>query len=217
MMSILKSNAQSTFANNTYGAARFLGWGTSSGDLWFKTNIDEAINLNASIVDSNQFESDRKVVNDIYIRTWLSGIRDFTTEQRDTLEYIANLDSREYGDAVISARVLLGLEVPHNATFGKGFKPYKRSQKEASKKPIEKEESLVTNLYPNPAKGEIKVDVSEEGTLEMFNLLGEKVIFTTLVKGTTSISTIMLQPGIYIYSIYINGKVAKRDKLVISQ
>ncbi len=38
MMSILKSNAQSTFANNTYGAARFLGWGTSSGDLWFKTN-----------------------------------------------------------------------------------------------------------------------------------------------------------------------------------
>ena len=158
MMSILKSNAQSTFANNTYGAARFLGWGTSSGDLWFKTNN--------------------------------------TTRM---------------------TRVLLGLEVPHNATFGKGFKPYKRSQKEASKKPIEKEESLVTNLYPNPAKGEIKVDVSEEGTLEMFNLLGEKVIFTTLVKGTTSISTIMLQPGIYIYSIYINGKVAKRDKLVISQ
>ena len=42
----------------------------------------------------------------------------------------------------------------------------------------------------NTYGGEIKVDVSEEGTLEMFNLLGEKVIFTTLVKGTTSISTL---------------------------
>ena len=182
-------------------------------------DVFNATMLNNTILDSNLFESDRKLVNDIYIKTWLSGISDFTTEQRDTLEYIAYLHSLERGDAVLSARVLLGLEVvddeSSNSTYKKGKSPSNNESRNEKVTPSKLEEEQTVNLYPNPAKGEIKVDVGTSGEIEIYNLLGEKVIFTTLVKGSNTISTFTLKSGVYFYTVYINGKNVKRDKLVI--
>jgi len=75
--------------------------------------------------------------------------------------------------------------------------------------------SLTTiKLYPNPTNGNIiYVDLDKKAKIEIFNVLGKRIITTTLSKNEKEINITNLSKGIYLVKINIEGRVATR-KLV---
>lgn len=78
-----------------------------------------------------------------------------------------------------------------------------------------------TELYPNPAKDNCTLlyylDTEQKGSIEIFNLLGEKVFSCDLITEETSFdfSTASFNEGVYLCRILVNNEVVSSNKLVI--
>jgi hypothetical protein len=57
------------------------------------------------------------------------------------------------------------------------------------------------NIYPNPASTEIFITSTEDAELEVFNILGRRVMSKTILKGNSSISTDALSNGTYYFKV----------------
>ncbi|MEI7594716.1 MAG: T9SS type A sorting domain-containing protein [Bacteroidota bacterium] len=79
-------------------------------------------------------------------------------------------------------------------------------------------ETGIIKIYPNPAKEQLNIEVSENSTIQMFDLNGRQVIAETAVnanqKQTISVSNI--NDGVYFVKIY-NDKFVKMQKVVITK
>jgi len=124
-----------------------------------------------------------------------------------TLYTIANGDPIEWGDAVYSAQVMLGIyPSPANPL---------REMAENESEEVMTDESFV---YPNPAKDEITIDylLEESASMEIYNSLGQKVMTEALLEGDAHIiDTSKLLNGIYFYSIKQNGEAILTGKFSI--
>lgn len=56
-------------------------------------------------------------------------------------------------------------------------------------------------LYPNPAKGEVFVEVDKASTFEMYNALGMRVMSSRLRSGKNRIDVSALSNGVYLYKL----------------
>ena len=87
----------------------------------------------------------------------------------------------------------------------------------------EEKYSYSSNLYPNPAKDRAMLEYSlqekEYGVLELFNILGEKILSINLLPEYTKISIDIssLTQGIYIYRAYTPSRKLSSGKLIISK
>ena len=74
------------------------------------------------------------------------------------------------------------------------------------------------NIYPNPAKDFVTVelaDANNDGQVEILNLLGQVVLTQSLIEGTSSsINITNLKAAVYLIKVTSNGKSSTR-KIVI--
>lgn len=82
------------------------------------------------------------------------------------------------------------------------------------------EESLQTSkAYPNPAKNFFYVELNKQPkantTLEVYNLLGSKVISRPLYNQKVEVNVANLNSGIYVYTISENGQAVETKKIVV--
>ena len=123
-----------------------------------------------------------------------------------TLYTIANGDPIEWGDAVYSAQVMLGIyPTPSNPL---------REMQEGDEETIA-DEGFV---YPNPAKDEITIDYPLEvsASVEFYSSLGQQVVVENLEVGDIHVIDISKLPnGIYFYSIKQNDEAILTGKFSI--
>lgn len=79
----------------------------------------------------------------------------------------------------------------------------------------------VSEIYPNPTTGSARLDFElesgDQAYLNIFNVLGSKVMSQKLDPFSTSLTIQKgdLKPGIYLYSVDINGKISSSKKLIV--
>jgi hypothetical protein len=80
---------------------------------------------------------------------------------------------------------------------------------------VNETETETLQVYPNPAKNVFHIEGKLKGSeLVVFDCIGNQVIRKQLSSGKNSIDTESLAPGLYLYSIYSQGKPIKQGKLV---
>lgn len=84
------------------------------------------------------------------------------------------------------------------------------------------EEDNSIRIYPNPGTGifiaEMNDQQHEETTIEVYNLLGEKIFNKKLTDGRNSLDLSSESEGFYLYRTYSNsGKLTGTGKLVIQR
>ncbi|MEI6821385.1 MAG: T9SS type A sorting domain-containing protein [Bacteroidota bacterium] len=172
-------------------------------------NIELAKQMLEQVVGDDFINSNRKIVDNIYLDTWASGIYDFTDDQYNTLYAIATLTPYAGGNAVYTARVMLNLD-PTDLNL------------EYAKPPVHNQPIITENtvkVYPNPAHKQFTIefkDVINNALIEVYGSMGNLVL-TDNMKGVyiKNIDVSNLIDGFYFYKITINGTKFSSGKLTI--
>ena len=75
------------------------------------------------------------------------------------------------------------------------------------------------NIFPNPAKDFITIQMEEynqSAIFEMFDIKGGIILTKTINSNESKIGIADLKPGLYMYRLRDNSKVLKIDKLIIN-
>jgi len=150
----------------------------------------------------------------IYLNIWGQGVLSFSTADSAVLYNIAIQEPLEAGDAVYSARVMLGLDP---SSFRSN-----RMMEYGTTENSSNEETNFSKIYPNPTNGIMQLDYilkeGQQGELTIFDLMGNKISRYSLTAnntGTLQINESNLSDGVYFYSIKVNGEIKESDKIVI--
>ncbi len=171
-----------------------------------------ASDLNNSITDQNTIEYNRKTVFNIYLNKVVNN--EFLGEEDSlALVDIAYQSPLTGGDAVISARVILGIdpdvenENRMKSTFTKPNPPIHTYS--------------TIRVFPNPANDKLYIvfDNTNEGmaTVEMFDLTG-KLVYQTTINATIKLQTINIndiKKGIYSLRISTNNNIYNQKIVII--
>ncbi|MBK8845015.1 MAG: T9SS type A sorting domain-containing protein [Bacteroidetes bacterium] len=192
---------------------------TNIGMLSIVNNLlADSLNAFAGIVNNwvvpvNHQEENFKLVNEIYLNTWAIGIYYFNNNQQLILESIANENPMIGGDAVYSARVLLGCDM---VDFIDNVNR-KTDNIQINSKALK----VKFFISPNPADHIINVYFedkdSEAYSIEFKNVLGESLIYKHSNLNDFSIDIEFLSNGIYLAIAYLNGNYLGSLKLVINK
>jgi hypothetical protein len=174
-------------------------------------NCSSACSINSALNPICTKDQNQKTVNEIYFRSWDQGQVWFAPQDSATLLSIALTNPQEGGEAVYSARVMLGLDQEEygNASSMRIAHIENSATEEAFK------------VYPNPASDNVtidyKLDDGQIGNYEIINLSGQRVQSGYLQSGTTSqqISTSQLSVGVYTVKLTVDGEMIGNEKLVI--
>jgi len=171
----------------------------------------QATTLNTSIVPEQNIFVNLKTVMSIYLSTWCMEQYDLSNTQYTTLYQIANQTPYEGGDAVYTARIMIGYEPDEH---GVAYRMHKRDK-------VDEKEELV--LYPNPASNEVTIEFTNDAfenvdaLLQVYSITG-KLIYQTRFNTNNSfkvLSVDMLKNGVYLYHISLSNGIDKTGKLVI--
>jgi hypothetical protein len=75
-------------------------------------------------------------------------------------------------------------------------------------KQLESEQLMV---YPNPAKGDVTIDITGKGSMSLYNLLGQLIMQLPLNNGKNIINISSLNNGVYTIQIVANEKVLNHN------
>jgi hypothetical protein len=157
---------------------------------------------------SEQAESNHKIVNEIYWRSWVHNIFEFSPSDSSYLLSVAEQHPHQGGTAVYDARVMLGLDF---YDYDEGNQQKSFNVEEDSE--FSENEQIEFLLYPNPTSDFINysvvLDESELADLTFYDLLGRPVSTIKLTseraKGIFYVTE--LSKGMYTFKIIIsNGK-----------
>jgi hypothetical protein len=175
--------------------------------------INDALMNNGVFVASNLIENNMQVVNDIYLNTLAQGVR-FDDIQRDALLAIAMLTPYLGGDAVYSARLMLGIDPRDYNLFHRYAKP------ESTTLPV----ITTLKVYPNPVTDELTIEILDgmkDGlvTVELFDLPGKKVFSLKIPisssKGSVNLSGV--KNGIYLLKVSDAFGNRKTTRIVVNK
>jgi hypothetical protein len=171
-------------------------------------DIVNATTLNTFLSDSNIFEYNRKVVNEILISKVL---QDSLLSYADSLilENIAYQNAVTGGSSVFSARSILGLEI-HDLPI--------QLRKFNYEPPVNTAELTESFIYPNPANEFVNIafpDVNSVRTIVIRDGVS-RVLYSEVIKlPKSTINTSIFAPGLYsVIVVDARGK-QKLNKLVI--
>jgi len=185
---------------------------TNINELIENGEINQALMENGVFVASNLIENNMQVVNDIYLNT-LAQYIPFDSVQREALMAIAMLTPYLGGNAVYSARVMLGID-PRDYNLYHRFAPDTDLMK--------KETIKTLHVYPNPARDNLTIEILEgleEGVvfIELYSLIGNRVLTSTVEivssKGDLNISGITR--GVYLLRVSCEKGSHKSTKIMI--
>lgn len=163
---------------------------------------------------NNIFESKIAEVSAIYAQSWAAGRFELDSAERGVLLPIAHADASVWGEAVYTARVMLGI-FDFDGNIGAG------NQRRALEEVIlpEHERGMP---YPNPTNGAFSLSGSIETGLEtasirLLDLQGRVVANApaTYNDGAWQIANLQLPAGMYMYEFSIDAKVSQRGKIVV--
>jgi hypothetical protein len=186
-------------------------------------NISQAVSINGSIAPACTMEQNHKTFNDIYLATLGVGLNQFTVQQKTDLTSIAQQCPLTGGTSVYQARVLLSIindsitDYNDNCTGNSN-----RSMIiENNPTPIPIVNNSAFKLYPNPNNGDMILEYNltenEKGVISIYDLTGRILKQYTINSKNTlfNINENELNSGIYYYSIHVNEKIVKTEKIVI--
>lgn len=182
---------------------------------------------NQTIVTSNLMEENKKSVNEIFLRTWALESKGFIDADSSMLESIACQNTLDGGEAVYSARVMLGMNTGCGGAMLKSGKKYEKESKDISEDylPIEiiaKPGSIYFgDINPNPNNGSMRLDYNVangvNAELIITDVQGMQVAKYVLNPSgrKLSIENNTIGNGVYFYTIKVNGDMIMNKKLVI--
>lgn len=178
-----------------------------------KTNstYTDAIQLNNTVTPIKAMETHKKTVNQIYLQTIINN-QHISTADSITLFNIATQLPFFGGDAVYSARVILGLDpVNLNLDYIKGYVSTKGNSIYIDR----------VKIYPNPATNQINLafenELQKEAVFELYDFNG-KLILSKTIQASTVYNTInlnMFKAGIYYYKLFTTNETIAKNKVVI--
>ena len=152
--------------------------------------------------------SEIKSVFSIYLDTWAKGRFDFTNYESSSLYNLAAQRPAIYGDAVYTARVMIGDE-------GISTESYRISN------PDNNLVSSIGKIYPNPTKDEAYLDYQlkegQKGVIDIYSITGQLLYEKALIIGNSKliISTSNLNSGLYFYKVIVDDAIIANEKLII--
>jgi hypothetical protein len=143
----------------------------------------------------------------------MRNIFSFSSSDSATLNNIAIQQPLTGGDAVYSARVMLGLDLDDGgASRISVFKPTEQKRSDGN---------FFSKIYPNPNNGSMQLDYqindSKKTELILLDIMGNVISKYTLNQkiGTLRMSENALKNGVYFYEIKIEGEIIQSDKIII--
>ena len=158
-------------------------------------------------------EQNRKVVNRVYLNTWANGNYAFTSADSAILLNIAIQNPVLSGNAVYTARVMLGIDC-NSAT------PSSSRMANTSTVNDNKTVSVVGLVYPNPVTNNANIDYtinSANAELRIYSVTGKEMAVYQLNTNENhfTFSTNEFNNGVYIYQIISNDEVISYNKFII--
>ena len=173
--------------------------------------FNQASLLNSTLSGADIWTENRKKVNAIYLDYWCSGKYSFQPHHYDTLIRLAYSSPYEQGDAVFTARVLLGLD------------PDKVPLPETAEAEETEHSERILTLYPNPTSGMVccsginNNSLDDQLTYQIFDIYGKLVHSGKCLqdKGEYcfALST-SLSEGIYFVRVWTKSKGSITGKLI---
>jgi hypothetical protein len=179
-------------------------------DMISVQDYNGAITLNNALVPINLMEQSRKDVNEIYLNTWAQGRFEFTSTEYSTLYNLAAQRPVIYGDAVYTARVMIGEE-------GSSMDSYRLIHPENNNQL----QLVIGKIYPNPTKDEAyldyKLEEGQSGVIDIYTITGQ-LLFEKVLNNNNSkliINTSNLNSGLYFYKVIVDETIIVNEKLMI--
>lgn len=180
-------------------------------DLIELGNIDEAIEVNNNITPEQNIFVNLKTVLNIYLNTWCKNEYTLSADEYETLFSIADQTPYEAGDAVYTARIMIG---------------YNPDEHEVAYRLKSNEEQIGENnlvLYPNPAADKVTIEFSNDNfesidaSLKVYTITGRLIYETKFntINSFKQLSVDMLKNGVYMFQISLSNGIDKSGKLVI--
>lgn len=179
----------------------------------------EAAAINDSIFGVNDIETTAKEFYTLHLAPYLRGedARDFTATELADMRAIANLCPFTHGKLVYAARTLCRL---HDVTWVDYTQPCELPTTSSSRFAVPDELENRFNIYPNPAKDRINIEIEykdRESLLELYliNNLGQIVeTYQATSQQELSIDISHLPSGIYLLNLAdIKGNTIATQKL----
>jgi hypothetical protein len=196
------SNLSSSNTGTRYQVSAFI----SDGDF------AQAATLNSSLSDTSLWDKTAKKLNEIFLASWCQEQFGFYQEERDSLMSIAYASPYEKGDAVFSARVLLGID-PDNVPLPHSLPA-----------PSIKDKSNALVFYPNPNFGILHFILTADnitdfsaGEICLMDLTGSVVFrkMLTLGAGEHSIGLPRLTPGLYLVKLTSESGLDETARIIL--
>jgi len=181
--------------------------------LQYRSTTD-AQQILADFTPGNVFEQKIAEVNAIYAQSWALGRFELDSTERSQLLPIALGSDLQWGEAVYTARVMLGMfDLDENVGTS--------NQRRALHEDVWPENDL-GKAYPNPTSGSFSFVGSlttglEQGQLRLYDLQGrlvaEPLVFFN--NGAWQVANPQLKSGMYLYRLYIDGAEVQHGKIVM--
>ncbi len=187
-----------------------IGSFTKVYDLIEKGDFEEATKVNNSISPEQEIFANLKTVLRIYLNTWCMNKYVLSSDEYETLYQIANQTPYKGGDAVYTARIMIGFEPDEH---GVAYRLKKHDKVKVDE----------LRLYPNPTSDKVIIEFTNDdfenvkADIEIYGITGKLVYKTTFstINSFKQLSVDMLNNGIYIYHISLSNGIDKSGKLVI--
>lgn len=215
------ASMQQASANNTAFANFYLShYQSGTGEvkrlydaLQYRSTAD-AQQLMADFTPANVFEQKIAEVNTIYAQSWAIGRFELDSAESAQLLPIALASALQWGEAVYTARVMLGMfDLDENVGAS--------NQRRTLHEEIWPETDL-GKAYPNPTQGSFSFAGSlstglEQGKLQMYDLQGRLVAEPLVLynNGAWQVADPQLKSGMYLYRLNIDGAEMQHGKIVI--
>lgn len=168
--------------------------------------------LLASFVPNNIYEAKIAEVGTIYANSWALGRYQLDSAERTALLQVAQADALIWGEAVYTARVMLGMyEMDEN---------YLNNQNRMALNEEVFPEMDLSSAYPNPTTGEFWFNGSletglEQAQIRLYDLNGRMVAQPEVhYNDGWQVADAQLDAGIYFYTLWIDGKEMQRGKII---
>lgn len=174
-------------------------------------DFEAAILKNQEIISQEQFVINRKTVDGLYLNRIATG-QPFTSTDSTNLLNIALLNPFIGGDAVYSARVLLGIDAMDYGIEYRNNGSLVESKTPGSGSPI------YVKVYPNPSSARVVLDkvllLDQQLEFVLYNIYGKEVLRNNLNELSQSLSIENLSTGVYPYKIFLGQQLLQQDKIV---
>jgi hypothetical protein len=182
----------------------------------FAGNSQKATNLLNQFQPQNLFEINAFEVYTIYNSTWAVGIYSFNTLDSALLFSIAYQSPRIGGNAVFTARYMLGLDL---LDLNSGIHKIKKSKSETFSINFTSVKTVKT--YPNPAKDDITFELLNQNTIngeiQIYNSLGILVMSQNINGSKKIVNTSKFENGIFFFKLISNDQIIDSGKFIIQR